>query len=62
MTKLQSNKNLSTDLLNSAQQVLVTRNNIKQLMRKCANLSQSLERAIKSELTVKKQPDILSQG
>ncbi|KAK9739304.1 Helicase conserved C-terminal domain [Popillia japonica] len=60
--KLQQNKNLSTDLLNSAQQVLVTRNNIKQLMKKCSNLSQNLEQAIRSDLTVKEQPRLLSPG
>ncbi|GJQ81766.1 hypothetical protein Trydic_g313 [Trypoxylus dichotomus] len=60
--KLQQNKNLSTDLLNAAQQVLITRNNIKQLMRKCSNLSQSLERAIGKELTIKEQPKLIPSG
>ncbi|KAI4457082.1 snf2/rad54 helicase family [Holotrichia oblita] len=60
--KLQQNKNLSTDLLNSAQQVLITRNNIKQLMKKCSNLSQNLEQAIGSDLTVKEQPHLISPG
>lgn len=59
VTKLQTNKNLSTDLLNAAQRVLVTRNNIKQLMKKCYNISQQLQIAINNGVTVKK-PKILT--
>lgn len=60
VTKLQTNKNLSTDLLNAAQRVLTTRNNVKQLMKKCFNISQQLQTAINNGATVKK-PTILSQ-
>lgn len=58
--KLQSNKNLSTDLLNSAQQVLVTRNNIKQLMKKCTNIALQMERAVAAGAGVKTQPNNLN--
>ncbi|CAG9857372.1 unnamed protein product [Phyllotreta striolata] len=60
VTKLQTNKNLSGDLLNAAQQVLTTRNNIKNLMKKCTNLAQQLERAVAAGAGVKEQPRILS--
>nr|XP_022916427.1 SWI/SNF-related matrix-associated actin-dependent regulator of chromatin subfamily A containing DEAD/H box 1 homolog [Onthophagus taurus] len=58
--KLQQNKNLSTDLLNAAERVLVTRANMKQLMNKCTALSQQLEKAVKNDVGVKKQPAIMS--
>ncbi|XP_018329041.1 SWI/SNF-related matrix-associated actin-dependent regulator of chromatin subfamily A containing DEAD/H box 1 homolog isoform X2 [Agrilus planipennis] len=60
--KLQNNKNLSPDLLNSAQQVLATRNNIRLLMRKCTNLSQQMERAVAAGAGVKVQPSILNSS
>lgn len=60
--KLQTNKNLSGDLLNAAQQVLATRNNIKHLMKKCSNLAQQLERAVAAGAGVKEQPPILSSS
>ncbi|XP_023012119.1 SWI/SNF-related matrix-associated actin-dependent regulator of chromatin subfamily A containing DEAD/H box 1 homolog [Leptinotarsa decemlineata] len=59
--KLQTNK-LSTDLLNAAQQVLTTRNNIKHLMKKCTNLAQQLERAVAAGAGVKEQPRTLSSS
>ncbi|XP_076250237.1 SWI/SNF-related, matrix-associated actin-dependent regulator of chromatin, subfamily a, containing DEAD/H box 1 [Rhynchophorus ferrugineus] len=62
VTKLQSNKNLSTDLLNSAQQVLITRNNIRNLMKKCTNLAQQMERAVAAGAGVKEQPRNLSSS
>ncbi|XP_050311077.1 SWI/SNF-related matrix-associated actin-dependent regulator of chromatin subfamily A containing DEAD/H box 1 homolog [Anthonomus grandis grandis] len=62
VTKLQSNKNLSTDLLNSAQQVLLTRSNIRILMKRCTNLAQQLERAVAAGAGVKKQPPNLSSN
>ncbi|XP_060522592.1 SWI/SNF-related matrix-associated actin-dependent regulator of chromatin subfamily A containing DEAD/H box 1 homolog isoform X2 [Cylas formicarius] len=62
VTKLQSNKSLSTDLLNSAQQVLVTRNNIRHLMRRCTNLAQQMERAVAAGASVKEQPRNLSSS
>lgn len=58
--KLQSNKNLNTDLLNAAQRVISTRNNIQQLMRKCSNLSQQLQYAVNKGAEVKHQPAILN--
>lgn len=58
--KLQENKNLSTDLLNYAQQVIATRNNIRHLMKKCTNLAQQMERAVAAGAGVKEQPPSLS--
>ncbi|CAH0563554.1 unnamed protein product [Brassicogethes aeneus] len=60
--KLQSNKIVSTDLLNSAQRVLATRNNIRALMRKCSNIAQALERAVAAGAGVKMQPRNLSSA
>ncbi|XP_066137472.1 SWI/SNF-related matrix-associated actin-dependent regulator of chromatin subfamily A containing DEAD/H box 1 homolog [Euwallacea fornicatus] len=60
VTKLQTNKNLSTDLLNSAQQVLITRNNIRHLMKRCTNLAQQMERAVAAGAGVKEQPRNMS--
>lgn len=54
--KLSNNKNLSTDLLNAAQQVLTTRNNIKRLMKKCTNLAFQMEKAVAAGAGVKEQP------
>ncbi|KAJ8959068.1 hypothetical protein NQ318_022324 [Aromia moschata] len=58
--KLQNNKNLSADLLNHAQQVIATRNNIKHLMKKCTNLALQMERAVAAGAGVKEQPPSLS--
>jgi SWI/SNF-related matrix-associated actin-dependent regulator 1 of chromatin subfamily A len=58
--KLSNNKNLNTDLLNAAQQVLTTRNNIRHLMKKCTNLAQQMEKAVAAGAGVKAQPRILS--
>ncbi|XP_044759233.1 SWI/SNF-related matrix-associated actin-dependent regulator of chromatin subfamily A containing DEAD/H box 1 homolog [Coccinella septempunctata] len=60
--KLEKNKNLSTDLLNSAQQVLYVRNNIKNLMKKCTNIATSMERAVAAGAGVKEQPRNLSSA
>lgn len=60
MEKIQKNKNLSTDLLNSAQQVLITRSNVQQLMRKCTNLASQMETAVAAGAGVKTQPSILN--
>ncbi|XP_017780427.1 PREDICTED: SWI/SNF-related matrix-associated actin-dependent regulator of chromatin subfamily A containing DEAD/H box 1 homolog isoform X2 [Nicrophorus vespilloides] len=60
--KLEENKNLSGDILNAAQRVLITRNNIRQLMKKCASIASQLECAIKNEGGVKRQPSNLSSS
>lgn len=60
--KLQTNKNLNTDLLNYAQRVLMTRNNIKQLMKKCTNIANQLQYAVKSEPGIKVQPSVLTSS
>ncbi|VVC90845.1 unnamed protein product [Leptidea sinapis] len=44
--KFNENKMLSTDLLNSTQELLCTRNNIQRLMKKCVGLAQQLEAAV----------------
>lgn len=62
MEKLNSNKNLNTNLLNAAQQVLITRNNIKLLMKKCTSVAQQLERAVAAGAGVKEQPRSLSSS
>ncbi|XP_044729933.1 SWI/SNF-related matrix-associated actin-dependent regulator of chromatin subfamily A containing DEAD/H box 1 homolog isoform X1 [Chrysoperla carnea] len=58
--KLQDNKHLSPDLLNAAQRVLSTRNNVQHLMRKCTALAQQMERAVAAGAGVKNQPSILT--
>lgn len=57
--KLQENKNLSPDLLNAAQEVLLTRSNIQRLMKCCNNLAQQMERAVAAGAGVKQQPSLL---
>ncbi|KAF5291453.1 hypothetical protein FQR65_LT01764 [Abscondita terminalis] len=57
--KLQQNKNLSTDLLNAAQEVLLTRSNIQRLMKCCKNIAQQMERAVAAGAGVKEQPSML---
>uniref|UniRef100_A0A1Y1NGS1 SWI/SNF-related matrix-associated actin-dependent regulator of chromatin subfamily A containing DEAD/H box 1 homolog n=1 Tax=Photinus pyralis TaxID=7054 RepID=A0A1Y1NGS1_PHOPY len=57
--KLQENKNLNTDLLNAAQEVLLTRRNIQRLMKCCKNLAQQMERAVAKGAGVKQQPALL---
>ncbi|XP_052753322.1 SWI/SNF-related matrix-associated actin-dependent regulator of chromatin subfamily A containing DEAD/H box 1 homolog [Galleria mellonella] len=57
--KFNSNKMLSTDLLNSTQELLSTRSNIQRLMRKCVGLAQQLEGAVAAGASRLKQPGIL---
>ncbi|XP_012553424.1 SWI/SNF-related matrix-associated actin-dependent regulator of chromatin subfamily A containing DEAD/H box 1 homolog isoform X2 [Bombyx mandarina] len=57
--KFNSNKMLSTDLLNSTQELLTTRNNIQRLMKKCVGLAQQLEAAVAAGAGRLKQPSIL---
>lgn len=54
--KFQDNKSISTDLLNSAQELLVTRNNIQKLMKKCTNLANQMEMAVAAGAGVLQQP------
>lgn len=58
--KLRDSKHLSTDVLNSAQQVLATRSNVQQLMHRCTNLAQQMERAVAAGAGVQAQPRTLS--
>ncbi|XP_053609678.1 SWI/SNF-related matrix-associated actin-dependent regulator of chromatin subfamily A containing DEAD/H box 1 homolog [Plodia interpunctella] len=57
--KFNSNKSLSTELLNSTQELLSTRNNIQRLMKKCVGLAQQLEAAVAAGAGRLKQPAIL---
>ncbi|CAB3227270.1 unnamed protein product [Arctia plantaginis] len=57
--KFNSNKGLSTELLNSTQELLTTRNNIQRLMKKCVGLAQQLEAAVAAGAGRLKQPAIL---
>ncbi|XP_034832478.1 SWI/SNF-related matrix-associated actin-dependent regulator of chromatin subfamily A containing DEAD/H box 1 homolog [Maniola hyperantus] len=57
--KFNSNKMLNTELLNSTQELLCTRNNIQRLMKKCVGLAQQLEAAVAAGAGRLKQPAIL---
>ncbi|KAL4715911.1 hypothetical protein ACJJTC_013211 [Scirpophaga incertulas] len=57
--KFNSNKTLSTDLLNATQELLATRNNIKKLMKKCVGLAQQLEAAVAAGAGRLKTPGLL---
>ncbi|XP_041979002.1 SWI/SNF-related matrix-associated actin-dependent regulator of chromatin subfamily A containing DEAD/H box 1 homolog [Aricia agestis] len=57
--KFNSNKMLSTDLLNATQELLSTRNNIQRLMKKCVGLATQLECAVAAGAGRLKQPAIL---
>ncbi|XP_028159639.1 SWI/SNF-related matrix-associated actin-dependent regulator of chromatin subfamily A containing DEAD/H box 1 homolog [Ostrinia furnacalis] len=58
--KFNNNKMLSTELLNSTQELLTTRNNIQRLMKKCVGLAQQLESAVAAGAGRLKQPGILA--
>ncbi|KAM3957166.1 SWI/SNF-related matrix-associated actin-dependent regulator of chromatin subfamily A containing DEAD/H box 1 homolog [Aphomia sociella] len=60
--KFNSNKMLSTDLLNSTQELLTTRNNIQRLMKKCVGLAQQLEAAVAAGASRLNQPGILDSS
>ncbi|KAH9632929.1 hypothetical protein HF086_002751 [Spodoptera exigua] len=60
--KFNSNKTLSTELLNSTQELLTTRNNIQRLMKKCVVLAQQLESAVAAGAGRLKQPAILHES
>ncbi|XP_003424919.1 SWI/SNF-related matrix-associated actin-dependent regulator of chromatin subfamily A containing DEAD/H box 1 homolog isoform X2 [Nasonia vitripennis] len=63
VTKFQNIKFLDTDLLNSAQDLLQTRNVIGTLMKKCLKLSEKMEKAISAGAsTIKEQPKGLADG
>ncbi|XP_015186251.1 PREDICTED: SWI/SNF-related matrix-associated actin-dependent regulator of chromatin subfamily A containing DEAD/H box 1 homolog [Polistes dominula] len=59
--KFQNNKYLDTELLNSTQELLATRQVIESLMKKCIRLSTNLEKAVAAgSSTIKQQPRGLS--
>lgn len=57
--KFNTNKMLSTDLLNATQELLATRNNIQRLMKKCVGLAQQLESAVAAGAGRLQQPTLL---
>lgn len=58
--KIDGNKLLSMDMLNSAQEYLNQRNNMDRIMKKCKKLVQKLEAAVAKGDKVVKQPSILN--
>lgn len=59
--KFQHNKYLDTELLNSAQVLLATRNVVEVLMKKCLRLSANMEKAVAAGASmIKEQPKGLS--
>ncbi|XP_049858991.1 SWI/SNF-related matrix-associated actin-dependent regulator of chromatin subfamily A containing DEAD/H box 1 homolog isoform X1 [Schistocerca gregaria] len=61
--KFQSGKHLGTELLNSAQDILSTRREVKELMKRCVKLAKKLEKAVLEGATgIKEQPELLSDG
>ncbi|CAH0398191.1 unnamed protein product [Chilo suppressalis] len=60
--KFNNSKMLNTDLLNSTQELLTTRNNIQRLMKKCVGLAQQLEAAVAAGAGRLKQPSILDSS
>ncbi|KAF7405622.1 hypothetical protein HZH68_004991 [Vespula germanica] len=59
--KFQNNKYLDTELLNSTQELLATRQVVESLMKKCIRLSTNLEKAVAAGAsTIKQQPRGLS--
>ncbi|CAG9786923.1 unnamed protein product [Diatraea saccharalis] len=60
--KFNNSKMLNTDLLNSTQELLTTRNNIQRLMKKCVGLAQQLEAAVAAGAGRLKQPTSLDSS
>ncbi|XP_063364496.1 SWI/SNF-related matrix-associated actin-dependent regulator of chromatin subfamily A containing DEAD/H box 1 homolog [Cydia amplana] len=60
--KFNSIKMLSTELLNSTQVLLTTRNNIQRLMKKCVGLAQQLEAAVAAGAGRLQQPAIMDSS
>ncbi|XP_076654676.1 SWI/SNF-related, matrix-associated actin-dependent regulator of chromatin, subfamily a, containing DEAD/H box 1 [Halictus rubicundus] len=59
--KFQNNRYLDTELLNSAQELLATRNTVGTLMKKCLRLSTNIEKAVAAGVSaITKQPKELS--
>ncbi|XP_026478006.1 SWI/SNF-related matrix-associated actin-dependent regulator of chromatin subfamily A containing DEAD/H box 1 homolog [Ctenocephalides felis] len=62
VNKFQENKYLTTDILNSAQHLISSRNNLQRLMSKCSAISRNLEIAVANGAGVKQQPEILNSS
>lgn len=61
VTKFQNSKYLDTELLNSAQMLLATRNVVEVLMKKCLRLSGNMEKAVAAGASmITEQPKTLS--
>lgn len=60
LAKIQSNKLLSTEMLNGCQEFLNQRSNIDRIMKKCKKLIKNLEVAIARSDQVVKQPELLN--
>ncbi|KAL0271915.1 UNVERIFIED_CONTAM: hypothetical protein PYX00_005064 [Menopon gallinae] len=59
--KFQEGKNLGTEILNSAQEVLYTRQVVNQLMQKCTRLAVEMERAVsQGASSITNQPKLLN--
>lgn len=58
--KLETNKTVTTDLLNNCQDFLQQRNNMSMLMKKCQRLVDQLERAVANRDTLLNQPKNLN--
>lgn len=58
--KIDSNKLLSTELLNSSQDFIHQRNNMDRILKKCHKLVDQLSRAIEAGQTVVEQPKTLN--
>lgn len=60
--KFQEGKNLGTEILNSAQEVLYTRHVVNQLMQKCSKLAIEMEKAVSfGASSITTQPKLLNE-
>ena len=62
VSKIQADKQLSTDIINSAHELLLVRKNISTLMNKCTNLALLMEKAVAADQKIKFQPRYLSSS
>lgn len=60
LTKINTSKLLSTDMLNATQEYLNQRNNLSRIMKKCNGLVKALEEAVAKGNKVVKQPALLN--
>lgn len=60
LTKINTNKLLSTDMLNATQEYIKQRNNLSRIMKKCNSLVKALEEAVAKGDKVVQQPALLN--